>query len=118
MTSHGEDPEIALGDFHAPGDVPNRQVVVRGGAADMPPLGQVFSASQGTTISDAAAGVPHGRIRESTALQIRSNGGTIEVAPELTRSGIMNYKHVNVTERKNSFGELKPNPVPKEDRIQ
>jgi hypothetical protein len=107
-----------INDFHAPGDVPNVQIVVRGGASDLPSPGIVFSGSQGLTTADAASGVPHGQIRETTAGQIRSNGGTVEVAPELTRSGKINYRHVNVTEGSGSFGELMPNPVPKGDRIQ
>jgi len=87
-----------LGDFHAPRDFPDANVVVRG----MPP-GQVFSGSHGTTV-DAAAGVPHGQIRRTTTLQIRSTGGNIEVAPERARSGIPNDKHVDVTEGKSSSG--------------
>jgi RHS repeat-associated protein len=110
--------EVPLGDFHAPGDVPNGQVVVRGGQSEMPPAGEPFSGSQGATTGEAGAGVPHGTIRETTAGNVRANGGTVEVAPERTRSGTMNYQHVNVTEGKPSFGPPKPNPVPRKDRIE
>jgi len=89
---------VPLGDFHAPGDVPNGSVIVRGGQAEMPQPGEVFSGSQGATTAEAGRGVPHGTIRETTAGEIRANGGTVEVAPEPTRAGNTNYQHVNVTE--------------------
>lgn len=55
----GDTPKAASkGEFHAPGDVPNSQVIVRGGTSDMPAPGQVFSGSQGSSVADAAAGVP------------------------------------------------------------
>ena len=107
-----------LGDFHAPGEVPNGNVVVRGGVNEMPPPGTKISGAQGTTTAEAAQGVPHGTIRETTAGQIRENGGTVVVAPEKTRAGTTNYKHVNVTEGKPTFGEQKPNPVPRKERIE
>ena len=106
------------GDLHAPGDVPGGRVIVRGGQSEMPPLGQTFSGSQGATLVEAAAGIPHGSVRETTAADIRANGGTVEVAPETTRSGAVNYQHVNITEGSPTFGPPKPNPVPKQDRIQ
>jgi hypothetical protein len=38
--------------------------------------------------------------------------------PELTRSGRLNERHVDVTEgRPGAFGDPEPNPVPKADRI-
>jgi RHS repeat-associated protein len=108
-------------DLHAPGDAPDSQVIVRGGASDMPKPGQTFSGSQGSTVEEAASGVPHGQIRTSTAGSIRANGGTVEVAPEPTRSGQINGQHVNVTEGGNSSTFSNPpqtNPVQKSDRVQ
>ena len=108
------------GDLHAPGDVPNGNVVVRGGTGEMPAPGTVFSGSQGRSVEEAGAGVPHGTIRTSTAGEIRTNGGRVDVAPEPTRSGQVNGQHVNVTEGQapSSFGSPQPNPVPKPERIQ
>ena len=105
---------------HAPGDVPDDGVIVRGGQGDMPEPGTPFSGSQGGTVEEAAKGVPHGTITTATAGGIRANGGTVEVAPEPTRSGNVNGQHVNVTEGgdSSSFGPQLPNPVPKQDRIQ
>ncbi len=108
------------GDLHAPGDVPDASVVVRGGAGEMPAPGTTFSGSQGRAVEDAGAGVPHGTIRTSTAGEIRSGGGRVDVAPEPTRSGQINGQHVNVTEggTKSTFSPPQPNPVPKPERIQ
>ncbi len=107
------------GNPHAPGDVPDDGVIVRGGQADMPEPGTTFSGSQGGTVEEAAKGVPHGTIRPSTAGEIRGQGGSVEVAPEPTRSGGINPQHVNVKEGNgpSSFGPAQPNPVPKEERI-
>jgi RHS repeat-associated protein len=96
-------------------------IVVRGGASDVPPPGQVFSGAYGKTLNEAASGVPHGQIRATTAGQIRSGGGTVEIAPELTRSGVLNERHVNICLGAGGpcpFGPLQPNPVPKAGRIQ
>ena len=95
-------------------------VVVRGGTSEVPPPGEVFSGAYGRTVEDAAAYVPHGQIRTTTVGQIRSSGGDVEVAPELTRSGVLNERHLNVTRGSGSdpFGPLEPNPVPKSGRIQ
>ncbi|WP_157499858.1 Ig-like domain-containing protein [Lysobacter sp. Root983] len=107
------------GDLHAPGDAPDGTVIVRGGVGDMPEPGELISGSQGDTVADAAAGVPHGTISTSTAGEIRAAGGKVEVAPEPTRSGTINGKHVNVIEggKTTTFGPRQPNPVPREDRI-
>jgi hypothetical protein len=49
---------------------------------------------------------------------IRDRGGTVEWRPELTRTGRLNDRHVDVTEgRPGAFGEPEPNPVPKVERI-
>src|SRR5260370_39244917 len=105
----------APGDFHAPGDVPNATVIVRGGQSEMPVPETTYSGSQGVTTSEAGRGVPHGQIRDSTAGNIRAAGDMVEVKPERTRSGTMNPQHVNVTEGKPTFGPVKPNPVPKKE---
>jgi len=99
--------------------IPDSHIVVRGGTGDVPPPGQVFSGSAGETLQDAAQGVPNGQIRDTTAGKIREGGGTVESAPERTRSGAMNKKHVHVCLGCDSqpFSELKPNPVPKVERI-
>jgi len=86
----------------------------------MPAAGTKFSGSQGATVEDAAQGVPHGTIRQSTAGEIRKAGGSVRSKPELTRRGTMNNKHVNVKEGTNkpsTFSQPKPNPVPKKNRI-
>ena len=94
-------------------------VVVRGGGSEVPPPGQVFSGAYGQTLEEAASGVPHGQIRATTAGQIRSGGGTVEIAPELTRSGVVNERHVNICRGSGPcpFGPLQPNPVPKSGRV-
>ena len=71
-------------------------------------------------LEDAAAGVPYNQIRQTTAGQIRLGGGTVQHAPELTRSGVLNEKHVNICLGPGPcpFGPLQPNPVPKSGRIQ
>ncbi|MBK7193244.1 MAG: hypothetical protein IPH80_12255 [Myxococcales bacterium] len=106
-------------DFHLPGDVPDNWTVVRGGASPMPAPGTVFSASMGADAQGAAAGVPHGQIRTSTAGAVRAAGGDVRPAPEATRSGNVNGQHVNVTEAGSTttFGDLFANPVPKPERI-
>lgn len=103
------------------GAVPDANVVVRGGTAEMPPAGTTFSGAHGATLEEAASGVPHGTIRTTTAGAVRDAGGTVHSAPEPTRSGVMNDKHVNVTEGANkpsTFSKPRPNPVPKKDRVQ
>ena len=61
--------------------VPGPYTVVRGGQAPVPPAGTTFSGSMGSTVSEAAAGVPHGTIRVTTANAIRQQGGTVVLAP-------------------------------------
>ena len=114
-TSQGAD----AGELHAPGDVQNSTVIVRGGASEAPPGGTTYSGSQGTTVAEAARGVPHGQIRTTTVSAIRAAGGKVEVAPEPMKSGAINGQHVNITEAPgtSSLGELQPNPVPKPDRL-
>ena len=99
--------------------VPDGATVVRGGTTPVPPAGEVFSGSAGSTLEDAAQGVPHGTIRSTTAGQIRKAGGTVRSAPELTRAGNMNAKHVNIYLGRGTclFGRPQQNPVPKAGRI-
>ena len=103
-----------------PKRVANSDVVVRGGTQRMPPAGTTFSGAAGRTLPEAASGVPHGTIRSSTAGAIRSAGGKVRNRPELTRSGVLNKRHVNVKEGSgpSTFSEPRANPVPKKDRIQ
>ncbi len=104
---------------HAPGDVVDEAIIVRGGTKPMPKPGEVFSGAQGSTLAEAGTGVPHGTIRHTTAGKIRERGGSIEVAPEPTREGSVNYRHVNVCEAGDAscFSEPMPNPAPASDRI-
>lgn len=100
--------------------VDDAMVVVRGGQGPIPAAGEVFSGAAGRTLEEAASGVPHGTIRATTAGQIRQAGGTVTHAPEHTRSGAMNDKHVNICLGSGPcpFGPPQPNPVPKSGRIQ
>ena len=67
--------------------VPGGNVVVRGGQGEMPAAGTIFSEAHGSTLEDAAQGVPHGTIRQSTAGEIRRAGGSVKSRPELTKRG-------------------------------
>ena len=95
-------------------------LVVRGGAGALPPPGTVFSGAVGETLEEAAAYVPHGTIRFTTVGAILAAGGLVTLEPEMTRSGKMNERHVNVMEGSlpSVFSEPCPNPVPKQERIQ
>lgn len=94
-------------------------IVVRGGAGDLPPPGTVFSGAVGETLADAAAFVPHGTIRFTTVGAMLAAGGSVTLKPEMTRSGKINERHVNLVEgpAPSTFSELLPNPVPKKNRI-
>ncbi len=104
---------------HAPGDVPDSNVVVKGGTR--PPPSETFSGAQGRTLGEAGQGVPHNQVQATTAGDIRASGGTVDVAPEPAGPGspVINYQHVNVTpgEGPNPFGPPEPNPAPKGARI-
>jgi len=108
------------GDAAETGGLADDMVVVRGGTSDLPGPGEVFSGAYGQTLEDAAAGVPYGQIRATTVGEIRSGGGTVEIKPELTRSGVLNPQHVDICLGSGScpFGPLMPNPIPKALRIQ
>jgi hypothetical protein len=106
---NGADPKLVV-----PGDF----VVVRGGSTPIPPSATTFSAAVGPTLEAAAAAVPYGQIRVSTVDEIRQNGGVVEWVPELSRGGTVNRQHVNVTEAgTTTFSEVRPNPVPRVQRI-
>lgn len=94
-------------------------VVVRDGAKDMPPPGTVFSGAFGETLDEAAGFVPHGTIRFTTIGAILAHGGSVTIKPELTRSGLLNDRHVDVCEgsARSVSSDLVPNPVPKNKRI-
>ena len=95
-------------------------IVVRGGAGALPPPGTVFSGAVGETLEDAAAFVAHDTIRFTTIGAILAGGGAVKLKPEITRSGKINERHVDVIEGSapSTFSEPLPNPVPKKDRIQ
>lgn len=104
----GADPRIVVSDEF---------IIVRGGASAVDPAAP-FSGAIGPTLEAAAAAVPHGRIRVTTAGAIRAAGGIVEWALELSRHGTSNQQHVNITEGgPTTFSELRPNPVPRVQRI-
>jgi hypothetical protein len=84
-------------------------VVVRGGQSELPKPG----------VEEAGAFVPHGSLRATTAGQIRAGGGSVEVAPEMTRGGNLNENHVNICIGPSGcgFGSVMPNPVPNSGRL-
>lgn len=84
----------------------------------MPELGSPFSGAYGATIPDAAAWVPHGKIRFSTVRDIIENGGSVFIVPELSNGGTMNYRHVTVVEGfRSTFSPIMLNPIPRNARI-
>lgn len=99
-------------------EVPDDYVIVRGGQSPMPGPGEEFSGAMGETLDEAAAGVPHGSLRVTTAGEIRANGGTVEYAPEPTADGATNFNHVNVSlGEEDPFSEIQSNPVAKASRM-
>ena len=98
--------------------VPDEYVIVRGGASGGNTFGEPFSGAAGHSLEGAAAAVPLGQIRVSTAGAIRAQGGIVEWAPEISRHGTLNQQHVNVTEPgPTTFSPLQANPVPRVQRI-
>jgi hypothetical protein len=98
--------------------VPHDFVVVRGGTKPLPPAGTVFSATVGPTLESAAAAVPYGKVRQTTAALIRQRGGRVDWAPEFSPHGTLNEQHVHVVEvGPTSFSEPIANPVPRHLRI-
>jgi hypothetical protein len=94
-------------------------VVVRGGISELPPPGTRFSGAVGKTVEDAAAYVPHGMIRFTTIGAILAGGGSVTLKPEVTRSGKINERHVDVVEGSlpSTFSDVMPNPIPTPGRI-
>lgn len=94
-------------------------IVVRGGTSELPPPGATFSGAVGKTLEDAAAYVPHGMIRVTTIGAILKGGGSVTLKPEVTRSGKINERHVDVIEGSSpsTFSDVMPNPIPRPDRI-
>ena len=86
----------------------------------MPDAGVEFSGSFGADVADAAAYVPHGKIRATTVDDITAGGGSVVVRPEMTRGGNLNPRHVDIVLGPGSspFGELMLNPIPPNLRIQ
>lgn len=98
--------------------IPDDYAVVRGGIRSWPPAGTAFSAAVGPTLVTAAAAVPYGTLRATTAGQIRAAGGTIEWLPEHSPHRTLNLQHVHVTEAgPTTFALPFPNPLPKRQRI-
>lgn len=100
------------------GVVPDGFVIVHGGSDPLPPTGVTFSGSSGPTLEAAAAAVPHGQIRVSSAGAVRAQAGVVEWEPELSRYGTLNQQHVNITEGgPTTFSPPQPNPVTRQHRI-
>ena len=100
--------------------VPDDAVIVRGGKNYQSQPGNIISAQMGSSVPEAAAGLPHGVVRVASAGAIRGAGGEVELAPEPAwEGGPANTWHVNVTEGPQpAFPEQGvPNPVGKEDRL-
>jgi RHS repeat-associated protein len=96
--------------------VPDANVVVRGGQGELPASG-TYSGAHGATLEDAASGVQHGTIRESTAGEIRNAGGSVKSKPEPSYpGGPINEKHVNIQGGQKTFGPPRNNPVPRSQR--
>lgn len=100
--------------------VPDTAVIVRGGQSALPPSGKTFSGAYGKTVDDAAAGVPHGTIRSTTAGDVRAGGGTVRYNPEFNPNvGRINFQHVDVCIGPGGCGFSDPfrNPVPNRGRF-
>jgi RHS repeat-associated protein len=101
------------------GRLPDSAVIVRGGTGEVPPPGHVWSGTTGSTVEEAAQGVPHGAIRTTTAGDIRASGGAVRLKPEFDPNvGQVNNQHVNfcVGTGRCPFGDLIDNPVPRQSR--
>jgi hypothetical protein len=100
--------------------VPDSAIIVRGGQAYTHQPGSILSAQMGSSATEAAAGLPHGTVRITTAGAIRAAGGTVELAPEAVYpGGPLNTWHVNITEGVSPAfpAHGSPNPVPKAQRL-
>jgi hypothetical protein len=97
--------------------VPDDTVIVFGGTGDIPTDGSKFSGAMGNSLEDASGSIGYGKVRPTTAGEIRAAGGTVDYNPEPIRAGPINYKHVDVRlAGTNPFGAIRENPVPKAAR--
>ena len=97
--------------------VPDEYVIIHGGAGDSSAPGITVSGSTGPNL-EAAAAIPHGKMRVTTAKAIRAQGGKVVWVPEVSRHGTLNQQHVDITLGKEStFSELQSNPIPRRERI-
>jgi hypothetical protein len=115
----GAELEIAVSNGADPKSVvPDDYVIVHGGSVPLPPSGEEFSGATGPDLDAAAAAVPHGQIRVTTAGAIRAAGGTVEWDPDVSRYKTVNRQHVNIMEGgPSTFSEIRPNPLPRAQRI-
>jgi hypothetical protein len=98
--------------------VPDGYVVAHGGTGPIPPPGTKFSGTAGPTLEAAAAALPHGQLRATTAGAIRARGGTVEWEPDVSRDATVNRQHVNIIEGgPTDFSAPQANPVPRKLRI-
>jgi hypothetical protein len=105
------------GNPHAPGDVSNDQVFVRGGQG-APPTPGTYSGAQGSTVEEAGKGVPNGSVQVTTGAEIRAAGGNVRPSPlPAYPGGPMNGRHVNINGGQGAFSPPVANPAPKETRI-
>ena len=77
-------------------EIPDDFAVVRGGEKPLPLPGTPFSGAAGTDKHDAAKGIPHNKMRATTAAAIRAYGGQVTRVPELSKGGVLNVRHVEV----------------------
>ncbi|MGB0064807.1 MAG: RHS repeat-associated core domain-containing protein, partial [Terracidiphilus sp.] len=111
-------PHDGEGELHAPGDVPNGQTIVHGGEKPIPASGK-YSAAQGASVEEAGRGVPHGKVKVTTAGKIRAAGGTVRPKPEPAYpGGPINGQHVDVTGGQDTFTPPQANPAPRDQRVQ
>jgi RHS repeat-associated protein len=81
----------------AEAEISDETIIARGGVAELPAAGEVFSGAQGQSVEEAAAGIKHGQIRVTTAGDIRAGGGTVVPKPELDPNvGAVNHQHVDI----------------------
>ena len=100
--------------------IPDDAVIVRGGRNYQPHPGNTISAQMGSSVSEAASGLPHGTVRVATAGEIRAAGGVVELDPEEAwEGGPISTWHVGVTEgfQPAFSGQGAANPVDKADRL-
>ena len=100
--------------------IPDDAIIVRGGRQYAAKPGDVMSAQMGSSVSEAASGLPHGTVRTTTAGKIRAAGGTVALVPEPAwPGGPLNTWHVNVTEGAAPVfpADGIPNPVAANDRL-